>query len=72
MEEAAVAAARAVAAPLRLQHDDLCRRPQPLQLERRPKPRIAAADDRDIGRDRSFERRRRLVRRRLLTPPRNG
>ena len=49
VEESAVAAARAPAADLRLEQDDAGGRVVLLDRERRPEPRVPAADHRDVG-----------------------
>jgi hypothetical protein len=58
--EAAVAPARAAAALVGLQDDDVEPRLAFLQRERGPETRVAAADDRDVGLGLTLERRRRL------------
>jgi hypothetical protein len=71
--EAAVAPARAVAALVRLEDDDVEAGLAFLQCERRPETRVAAADDRDVGLGVTLERRRRLAAeaggQRLFEPP---
>jgi hypothetical protein len=73
VKEAAVPPARPAAALVRLEHDDVERRIALLQRERRPEPRVAAADDRDVGFGVTVERRRRLAAEprgeRFLQPP---
>jgi len=60
VQEAAVPPARAAAALLGLEHDDVERRIALLQRERGPEPCVAAADDRDVGFGVTLEGRRRL------------
>ena len=55
--EAAVAAARAAAADVLLEHDDVARRLALLDADRRPEPGVAAAHDRDVGARGALERR---------------
>ena len=70
VDEAAVPAAGAGAARLRLnEHDAGCRLAL-LQRQRRPEPRITAADDAEIAGDVAFEGRRSLDRAGLVQPPR--
>jgi hypothetical protein len=69
VDEPAVAAARAEAALLRLEQDDVEIRIALLQGKRRPEARVAAADDRDVGLGVPLQRRRALNRAGLLEPP---
>jgi hypothetical protein len=69
VDEAAVAAARAAPALVRLEEDDVEARVALLQRERRPEPGIAAANDRNVGFGVTLQRRRRLFCARLLEPP---
>jgi hypothetical protein len=73
VEEAAVAPARAAAALVGLEDDDVEPGLAFLQRERGPEPRVAPADDRDVGLGVTLERRRRLAAKacgeRLLEPP---
>ena len=55
--EAAVAAARAAAADVLLEHDDIARRLPLLDADRRPEAGVAAAHDRDVGARGALERR---------------
>jgi hypothetical protein len=59
--EAAVAPARAAAALVGLEDDDVEAGLALLQRERGPEARVAAADDRDVGLGITFEWRRRLA-----------
>ena len=70
MDEPAVAAARPRATGRGLQQDDV-RRPFPL-LQRKGGPQAGetATDDAHVGGDIALERRRRVVRPRLVPPPR--
>jgi len=71
--EAAVAPARAAAALVCLEDDDVEPGLAFLQRERGPEPCVAAADDRDVGLGVTLERRRRLAAeaggQRLFEPP---
>src|SRR5262249_54039113 len=71
--EAAVAATRAAAALLGLEHDDVEPGVAVLQRERGPETGVPAADDRDVGLGVTLERRRGLAteprRERLSQPP---
>jgi hypothetical protein len=71
--EAAVAPARAAAALVGLEHDDVEPGLAFLQRERGPESRVAATDDRDVGLGVTFERWRRLAAeasgQRLFEPP---
>jgi hypothetical protein len=60
VDEAAVAAAGAEPALLRLEEDDVETRLALLQRERRPEAGVPAADDRDVGVGVTFQRRLRL------------
>ena len=71
VQEAAVAAAGAVAAARCFEHDDPGARPAPFQLERRPQPGEPAADDGDVRLHGLLERPCRRVGRSLLAPPRH-
>ena len=55
--EAAVAAARAAAADVLLEHDDVARRLALLDADGRPEAGVAAAHDRDVGARSALERR---------------
>ena len=55
--EAAVAAARAAAADVLLEHDDIARGLALLDADRGPEPGVAAAHDRDVGARGALERR---------------
>jgi hypothetical protein len=67
--EAAVSPARAGAARLGLEQEDIRRGVALAQSERRPEPGEAAADDADVGRDVALERRGSLLGARLVEPP---
>ena len=69
VEEAAVPPARPDPATRRLEHDHVERRVTPLQLDRGPETREAAADDRDVGGRVAVERGLLGIGRRLLEPP---
>jgi len=69
VDEAAVAAARAEPALVRLEKDDVETRVALLQREGRPEAGVAAPDDRDVGLGVTLERRRGLYGIRLLEPP---
>jgi hypothetical protein len=69
VDEAAVAPARAAAAVLRFEQDDVEPGLALFQRQRGPEARVAAADDDDIGLGVPLERRRRLIRAGLLEPP---
>ena len=69
VDEAAVAAARAEPALVRLEEDDVETRLALLQRERRPEAGVPAPDDRDICLGVTLERRRRLYGIGLLEPP---
>ena len=68
-DEAAVPAARPVPGEPGLEHDDVERRLELLQLPRGPQPEVAAAHDHDVRGRVARERRRRLDRPGLLEPP---
>jgi len=70
--EAAVAAARAAAADVLLEHDDIARRLALLDADGCPEPGVAAAHDGDVGARGAFERRcgRLAGRERLVEPER--
>ena len=68
--EAAVAPARAAAADVLLEHDDVAGRLALLDADRRPEAGVAAAHDRDVGAGGALERRGGgLVRRERLVEP---
>jgi hypothetical protein len=69
-EEAAVPPAGPAAADVGLDDGDVAAGLELLDPKRRPKACVAAADDADVGRDVPLERRLRLVRPRLVQPPR--
>jgi hypothetical protein len=69
VDEAAVAAARAPAALLRFEEDDVEPRVALLQGERGPEAGVAAADDGDVSLGVPLEWRRRLVGACLVEPP---
>jgi hypothetical protein len=69
VDKAAVTAARAEPALLRLEEDDIEPRLALLQRERGPEACVAAADDRDVGLGVTLERRRRVDRVGLVKPP---
>ena len=72
LEKAAVPPARPVADVLGLEHDDPERGVAPPQRQRGPEPRVAAADDGDVGLGVARERRRLGIGRRLVQPPRHA
>ncbi len=67
-DEAAITSARAVAGETSVQHDDVERRLELLQLPGRPEAEVAGADDDHVGRRVAGQWRRRLDRPRLLEP----
>jgi len=72
-QETSVAAARAPATDVGLEHDDVETRLTPLELDRRPEASVAATEDAHVGTNISlqrFGRRRRLFAEDLLEPER--
>jgi hypothetical protein len=73
VQEAAVAPAGPAAALLGLEHHHAQPRLPLNKSQRRPEPRVATADDRDVGLDVTFQRRRGIAAeagaKRLVQPP---